>query len=248
MKITDHLLIPFGRPKWSIEKIRIVGVSTGGTFFESEGPLAHVDRSKKVALRLRDFVDLVPGDFGYDKEDPGEALAVIRTHLRQTCELDTDSERRFLDLYFAYCEKAVTPSEWELKYYERKNLAVPKNDPLWVFDALLPLPQAHLYLEDPLSTTYSFVPEKMVKVDFAFWTGERLVAVEIDGSSHIGSEQHIRKDRMLQRAGVSVVHILNGELLQHGEDCVRKLLPTAITQFWQSAESKYRINPLSVPF
>lgn len=120
----------------------------------------------------------------------------------------------------------------------------------WVFDTLLPLPQAHLYLTDPLQQEYSFAPKNMVKVDFAFWTGRRIIAVEIDGSSHVGSGSHVRKDRMLQRAGVTVIHILNGELREFGQQAVRALLPPDIIEFWKSAEEKHRSNPLGddLPF
>lgn len=72
----------------------------------------------------------------------------------------------------------------------------------------------------------------MFKVDFAFWTGKRIIAIEIDGSSHVGSELHIRKDRMLQKAGVMVIHILNSELLKYGVKTLEKLLPKEIVQYW----------------
>ena len=73
----------------------------------------------------------------------------------------------------------------------------------------------------------------MFKVDFAFWTGKNFVAVEIDGSSHVGNERHVTKDRMLQRAGVQVIHILNSEVLQHGNEVIERLLPREITNFWR---------------
>jgi hypothetical protein len=36
----------------------------------------------------------------------------------------------------------------------------------------------------------------MVKVDFAFWTGTDLIAVEIDEASHIGNPDQIRPARV----------------------------------------------------
>ena len=72
--------------------------------------------------------------------------------------------------------------------------------------------------------------------------------MEIDGASHIGSEAHIRKDRLLMRAGVPVLHILNAELLKHGQKVVSKLLPRTITEFWDAEEAKSAFNPLYAPF
>jgi len=115
----------------------------------------------------------------------------------------------------------------------------------------MPLPQAHLYLEDPFREYWQFIPEKMVKVDFAFWTGRDIVAVEIDGASHIGNPNHVTKDRALLRAGVQVVHILNNELMEYGEKAIDCLLPDSITRFWRltGEDGRQKIlwshNPLS---
>ncbi len=124
---------------------------------------------------------------------------------------------------------------------------MPKDNAERVFDALMPLPQAHLYLADPLEG-YSFVPANMVKVDFAFWTGKNIVAIEVDGGSHIGSEAHVRKDRLLRRAGVDVIHILNSELSRHGGKVITRLLPQPVTEFWTSAGQAQPYEPLALGF
>ena len=249
IKIQNQLLVPFGGPKWSIERISVVGVSTTGTSIQSDTPLAHIDRSQEVALRLRNFTDVMPGDWPVVFEAE-EALSVVHTHLREKCELSTDSERRFLDLYFEFIRKKVEPPAYLQKSGKaRKEWSPPYDNDDWVFEALLPLPQAHLYQSNPLDDQFAFAPNRMMKVDFAFWTGKRLVAVEIDGGSHIGSESHIEKDRLLQRSGVHVVHILNSEIAKHGIKVVERLLPSEITTFWQNPEKKWRSNPFDeIPF
>jgi hypothetical protein len=249
IKIPDQLLIPFGGPKWSIERINVVGVSTTGTYIQSDTPLAYVDKSKQVALRLRNFPDVIPGDWP-DIAEAAPATEFIQAHLRDKCEIATEYERRFLDLYFEFCKKKINPPSYlQRSDKERKDWHAPYDDETWIFDALLPLPQAHLYQTNPLEDHYAFAPTRMMKVDFVFWTGKRLVAVEIDGGSHIGSEAHVEKDRLLQRAGVQVVHILNSEITKYGIKVVERLLPSEFTQFWESAESKWRVNPLSdIPF
>jgi very-short-patch-repair endonuclease len=244
IKIPDQLLIPFGGPKWSIERISVVGVSTAGTYLQSDTPLAYVDQSKTRALRLRDFKTVMPGTWE-DEMDSVIALDTIQSHFREKCELATASEKAFLDLYFQYCRDCVTaPNYIERLYPQSKDRPIPYNDVDWVFDAMMPLPQAHLYQNDPLQDDFHFAPNRMMKVDFAFWTGKRLVAIEIDGRSHAGSEGHIQKDRLLQRSGVHVIHILNSEITKHGMKVIQRLLPPEITKFWSSAEEKYRTNPL----
>lgn len=248
-QIPDQLLIPFGGPKWSIESINVVGVSTTGTYIQSDTPLAYIDKSRQVALRLRDFTEVIPGNWP-DIAEVAPATEFIQAHLREKCEIATDYERQFLDLYFEFCKKTIEPRFYHKRSgKERKDWPAPYDDEAWIFDALLPLPQAHLYQANPLDDHYTFAPTRMMKVDFVFWTGKRLVAVEIDGGSHLGSEAHVEKDRLLQRAGVQVVHILNSEIRKYGIKVVERLLPDEITLFWKSVELKWRYNPLTdIPF
>jgi hypothetical protein len=221
---------------------------TRATYFSSETPCAYIDKTRKYGLRLRNLTDVFPGNFsGIENDDTEIALMNIREYLKENCEVQTESEKSFLDLYFDFCISRVKPTEWYLKAFSKDKMPKPFNDLEWVFDALMPLPQAHFYLSDSLEKGYSFAPKNMVKVDFGFWTGMELLAVEIDGASHIGSEPHIRKDRLLQRAGIRVIHILNKELTEHGKKVISALLPEEVTEFWRFSESEYeyRYNPLS---
>jgi hypothetical protein len=247
VKIENQLLIPFGGPKWSIERINVVGVSTTGTYIESDTPLAYIDRSEAKALRLRHFPDVVPGSWP-TIEDRVAAAHYIRDHLREKCELVTEYEKKFVDLYIEYCiDQTSIPSYFSGR--DPKQLGAPYDDENWVFEALLPLPQAHLYQSNPFEDKFSFVPSRMMKVDFVFWTGKRLVAIEIDGGSHVGSEAHIEKDRLLQRAGVHVIQVLNSEIAKYGKKVIERLLPQELTRFWQAPEEKWRENPFnSIPF
>jgi hypothetical protein len=108
IKIPNQLLIPFGGPKWSIERINVVGVSTTGTYIQSDTPLAHIDRSQQLGLRLRHFTAVLPGDWP-DLFDTNEATSFIQTHLREKCELGTEYERKFIDLYFEYLTERLQP-------------------------------------------------------------------------------------------------------------------------------------------
>lgn len=246
-KIDNHLIIPFGCPKWGINRIKVSGVSTKATFFQSESPIAYIDGAKGQPLRISDIQSLLPEQLPGCSDD-AESFDRIRDRLKSLGEIGTDFERRFIDLYFEQVKACVTRppgTTWSWPPYD---------NPRWIFGALIPLPQAHLYMEDPLADGYSFEPQRMVRVDFAFWTGTKLVAVEIDGASHVGDRDHVTRDRMLQRAGVQVVHILNDELLEHGAKAVRRLLPAPFFSFWKWERNKSYVpwNPIStvddIPF
>lgn len=228
-QIKDHLIIPFGCPKWLIEDIRVVGVSTTATHFESAAPIAYIDRTAKKPLRIHDIEEVLPA--GRDWPRGRDAyFEAVRDTLKAMDNIGSNAERRFIDLYFEMVLAHV--DSWGQGEGERKKAPAPGDNANWVFGALLPLPQAHLYLEDPLSDSFSWQPENMVRVDFAFWDGSSFLAVEIDGGSHIGDKGHITRDRMLQRSGVQVVHILNEELEEHGVEAVYKLMPAGFWNFW----------------
>ncbi len=122
------------------------------------------------------------------------------------------------------------------------------------FQFLLPLPQAHVYLFDPLfghSEEFDeFVPPHMYKLDFLFWSGQRLLAVEIDGPSHIGEATQVVRERNLQRAGVTVIHIMNGEIFEFGSKVITELLPHDLMLFSErrvDAKSLKRSNLVMDP-
>lgn len=249
--IHDQLIVPFACKKWEIGNIRISSVSTTGTHFVSDTPVVHISKSEKRSVTICDLPHLLPDEpmmIEVADDEPmssqvEKAWAVLRQKLISLPAIDTDSERKFLDLYFSYIVKETTPPAWVMKLPEEER-PYPFDNAEWRFGALLPLPQAHLYLYNSLREN-----TVMRKVDFAFWTGERFIAVEIDGSSHVGSEDHIRKDRELQKAGVEVIHILNSELVQYGEKVIR-LLPSEIIGFWNRyprpmEKDEYPIHPFA---
>jgi hypothetical protein len=90
-------------------------------------------------------------------------------------------------------------------------------------DVLTPIPQAWSYCHDPLKP-YTFI----FRVDFAFWSGEKFYAMEIDGNEPEGYAADVRRDRLLRRAGIDVIHVLNSEIMEHGVKIIRALMPSEI--------------------
>ena len=220
IRIDGLMLVPFARPKWEIKDIRAIGVSTKATYFGIDGHCAEIYRQKEDPIRVAEFFEAWSLDrTTFYTDDPAEGLANVARVTRKFAE--TPAEERFVDHYF----------EWVGKNWGREEFG--RFDPLFMFQALLPLPQAHVYVTDALvDAVEGSSPPIMYMVDFAFWTGKRLVAVEIDGTSHVGDPKHVRKDRQLTEAGVKVVHILNEEVFDHGEAVVERLLPKDVSDFW----------------
>lgn len=140
---------------------------------------------------------------------PNEALKDIKKYLLDKCE--TDREKKFVEYYFDYIDDECGP----------------------LFKALLPVPQAHLYLKDPLTEDKNtFVSDKSNRIDFLFWTGSKMIAVEISGAgpSHIG-DYHIERDRKFAHADIKIIHITNNEIDTLGSKVIERLLTEDII-FW----------------
>ena len=91
---------------------------------------------------------------------------------------------------------------------------------------LLPLPQAHLYLKDPLTEdSDTFVTKKSSRIDFLFWNGKKLVAAEIDGDSpsHETNAQ-VERDRKFVHARIPIIHITNQKIDKYGIKIITNLL------------------------
>jgi hypothetical protein len=162
VKVPGHLLIPFGVEKWRIEDIKVSAVSTDATFFESSAPLCHIDTNRADALRLNQISSVLPMKRYPDGGTPAEDVGSIHKLLENGCQMDATSESKFLSLYFEYLLERMSPTA--APYWP------PAREPQWGYEALLPLPQAHLYVSDPLGDPFgpNFIPERMFKADFAF--------------------------------------------------------------------------------
>lgn len=239
-RIPNVLLIPFACPKWEIEQIKVEGVTTHATFFRSSVPCAHINKAEKAPLVLSEIIDVWPFDWkSHVTGESAKALDRMKFVISEFGNLGTKHERLFVEFYFDYLQHLLRQFSKRDQYPQEHH----------IFDALLPLPQAHLYAHDPLNDAEAGMlgefrnPSSMFKVDFVFWTGEKLVAVEIDGGSHIGNPAHIRKDRLLSLAGVQTVHITNQELDTFGPKVVQRLLPPDLTHFWDRG-GYIPMNPL----
>jgi hypothetical protein len=142
-------------------------------------------------------------------------LALLREHLGTLCKPWDRLAEAFLDAYFARIAAAIVAADAELRALAASGggMFAPEH---WSFCALRPLPQAHL-------------PER---VDFAFWTGAGLIAIELEGS---GTPRKQRRDELarLEAAGALLVRVPGAALQKQGEQLLAELLPAPFHRFWE---------------
>ncbi len=147
-------------------------------------------------------------------------LALLREHLGSLCGPWDRPARAFLDAYFAWIDGAIGAHAAAIAALAAWSggIFAPAD---WSFAALRPLPQAHVAAD-------AGAP---VRVDFAFWTGVAIVAIELVGSA---SPRRQRKDELarLETSGVILVPVPAGTLQQEGERLLGRLLPPVFQRFW----------------
>jgi hypothetical protein len=175
----------------------------------ADGAVAHVaiDPARRKPLRLND----ADWRFGEPPDparlaDPAAALDFLRERSRRLCDPWAAHQGRFVDAYFAFVARQVARDAESLqaRLAPFGNLYRVAD---FCFSALRPLPRAHL-ADDA----------GWIAVDFAFWTGGEVVALDIaDGrrTQRRRAADHAR----LGAAGVHVVALptaaLAGDLTAH---------------------------------
>ncbi len=239
IKIDDYLIIPFGSSEWDAGKISVAGIAVDALYLKGELPCVCIKKTARKPLRLNNIGDIFPETVEtlILIDSPREALVYIRDCLKEKCGLQTKAQRRFLDLYFEKVEEQVTPEAAGEVGTEAAGLPVPKNRFEWCFYALLPLPQAHIGASEPPAG--GLVGEgpgifKTFKADFAFWTGKRLVAVDITcRDSFCKTKELLIKEKMLREAGVWFICIPEEKLFSTDARDFAGLLPKDVDVFWE---------------
>ncbi len=205
---SDLLTIPHGTAEWR----------PGGS-----APAITVDRGAHDPLRLNDG----PYEFFDMSQSAGtgavaERLALLRDHILDFCDMWAKRPRQFLALYFRFIEDVIRHDRAAIDEALRRFGGLFKAED-YAFSALRPLPRAHL----------AVAGGKTVRVDFAFWTGERLVAVDIPGDDARGTAWETRRNS-LREAGILAVEVPAAILLKDDPAALYELLPPDFTAFWRS--------------
>jgi hypothetical protein len=259
LHVSDCLILPFGRAvKSDLQKISLSAVSADGLYFSTDVPVIFIRKSEKRLMCLGDFEKHF-GDLPENLFDADDFayLDYMRDTLKSNNPNMTSWEEQFLDLYFemlsvlqAYIYVNSQVLRDQIERTEKKiGVEIPfgmfYKSPNDLWRALLPIPELQLYVQDPLAETKNYQPDNNFRVDYGFWNGEKLIAVEIDGAEPGGYARDIRRDRLLRRAGVDVIHILNLELTKHKARALMELLPR---QFFGNDWNYEGRKPDVIPF
>jgi hypothetical protein len=182
------------------------------------------------AIMLRPGVPLRLSDGPYPFPEPpdliriagtAERLELLREHLQSLCGLWDRPARLFLDAYFRFIDEAIATAATALAALAARGggLFAPAD---WSFTALRPLPQAQLLAD-------SAAP---VRADFAFWTGDAFVVIELQASANPRRQRQEELAR-LAAAGIAIIAVPATALQQQGERLLVQLLPPPFHEFWR---------------
>jgi hypothetical protein len=185
----------------------------------SAGPAARIVAGAKLRLSDGPYPFAEPPDL-IRAASTAARLDLLREHLETLCRPWDKLAQLFLAAYFASIAAAIVAGDAELRALAAASggLFAP---PDWSFAALRPLPQAHLPPGE----------DAPVRVDFAFWDGERFTVIELEGS---GSPRKARRDELarLEAAGAILLRVPGTELQREGERLLADLLLEQFQRFW----------------
>jgi hypothetical protein len=204
----DRLTVPYGVEDWT----------QGGA---NAAPTVEIGRAQGAPLRL----NTMPWQFPTPPDllrlaTTAERLDFLRVHLQSLCGLWDRLPRLFLERYFGAIDATIDANGPELvaALGASAGLFAPRD---WSFSALCPLPRAHLPLDGSNAGA-------RVRVDFAFWTGSGLIAVELSGTATMSRARRAAVD-VLKDNRVEWIEIA-GEALERRD--MRALAPL-LDRFWR---------------
>ncbi len=199
----DALVVPYGRAKIAPGEIGepAVALRRGVPLRLADGPYPFPEPPDLVRIA-----------------STADRLDLLREHLQSLCGVWDRPAQAFLDAYFRFIGAAIASDAAALaaRAAQSGGLFEPAD---WSFCALRPLPQAHLAPD----------ADAPVRCDFAFWTGDGLIAIELAAA---GSPRRQRRAELARLAagGVTVVEVDAAELRQEAR--LVHILPAPFQRFW----------------
>jgi hypothetical protein len=232
VSVPDILLIPYGTAQWSQEGIAIEGFTARSLRLRTAFPCATINRAAREPLRLnnsrydRAFAPTV-------QADTTDEAGLVRDYLKGLCRPWDNFATQFLDTYFRFLSDVID---------EQRDVLAERLAPYaglydyrdWLFSAPKSLPRAHLHApENAGATGAPGGPADFVRVDFAFWLGDRLVAVQGAGSALTPKKAREQAER-LRLAGVEVVPLASSDLVGgKARDLFSRILGPSGFAFWE---------------
>ena len=201
------LIIPYGTAEWRPD---------------AKALQVAIDTEARVPLRLNDgpydFAELPPAA---GTGTVAERMAILCDHLTGFCDQWAKRPRQFVALYFRFIDGVIAADRAAIDAGLARFGGLFTADD-YAFSALRPLPRAHL----PVAG------DQRLRVDFAFWTGERLIAVDITGDEAHGAAWEERRHR-LDAGGIQRIEIPAPVIAKDDPAALGKSLPAEFATFWR---------------
>lgn len=191
----ELLLIPYGSAGFFPEKLKLTGFALSGLALWTASPCVIVDRSAGRPLRCHEMpAEFVPPPAPEAVRDTTAKLFFMQRYLQSLCGVWQGPPKAFIEGYFAVAQRTIAAQRDGLAARVASLAGLATADD-FVFSAPLPLPRAHLHLA-PRSEAPVVDPQDVVRVDFAFWTGYRLLAVDMDSGASVTPSRRRAWDRI----------------------------------------------------
>ncbi|MGY9013934.1 MAG: hypothetical protein ACKVG9_01325 [Rhodospirillales bacterium] len=221
----QNILIPFGTGKWSDRRLTIEDDRS----FQCIAPHVLLDISNRQPLRLNSgqYEFMEPPNHR-ELADPADQMAFVLNHIKIQCDLWGKFQRLFLDRYFQFIARHVEENKAQLqesissfgRLYQLSD---------WMFSALRPLPQVHLFVS---KTDAAYSSDDLIAADFGFWGADGGIALYLVNSPNRNAARQKRYDR-LEAAGISIVEIVQDNLQPDKQQMFEKQLPEDFRAFWE---------------
>lgn len=225
----DLLMIPYGSAGFFPEKLKLTGFALTGLALWTASPCVIVDRSTRQPLRCHQMpAEFSPPPSPEAMRDTASKLAFMQEYLQSLCGVWQGPPKAFIDNYFAAARRALAANVETLNARVADLAGLASADD-FVFSVPLPLPRAHLHLA-PRSDAPVVSSEDVVRVDFAFWTGTRLLAIDID----TGATMTPKERRAWQRVadyGIDTLRVEPEALAEASAPC--DVLGDDFARFWE---------------
>jgi hypothetical protein len=208
ISIPNIILVPYGVDSWSVGDIGIKRLSDGTIRPDAPFPCTMIDTTGRKPLRLNsEALNIAPN---LNARPDATPLSVISDHLRSLCRTWDQLSLRFIDGYFVHLTNMLGVHRETIveKLAPFAGLYAAED---WIFSALKPLPRAHIYAPRNNGTTWE--TEDFVQVDFAFWLGERMVAV-LSRPGTLTPARATQRLARLEQADVTMVHFAADDLVK----------------------------------
>ncbi|MGE0746244.1 MAG: hypothetical protein AB7K86_13390 [Rhodospirillales bacterium] len=184
-----------------------------------------IDPARPGPLRLNGgLLDFRDAPAAETLHDAAAQIDYVCGVLKSYCDTWQRDATLFLDCYFAFVAAQIASHRDALAdrlapfgaMYDVRH---------WAFSAWQPIPQAHL---DPAGAGRL---EDMVRFDFAFWSGEAFVAVDVVGDGMASGRRRAAIERLTAQ-GHRVLAVAAADL-QGGADVFEAGFPDGFRRFWE---------------